>query len=100
MSTVDERFDKVVEQIESVLGVLNVLKDLGIYGRDEMTAGVTLMATLERAIRVLDPERAMQYIKSEMEKAMAEKPAPSALDNLLNDLQNAMSGNLNTGQYL
>ena len=100
MSTVDERFDKIVEQIESVLAVLKVLKDMGIYGRDEMAAGVALMATLERAMRVLDPERAIEYIKTEMEKTLAEKPAPSPLDNLLNELQNAMGGNPNTGLYL
>lgn len=100
MSTVDERFDKVVEQIESVLSILGVLKDLGIYGRDEMAAGIALMSTLERAMRVLDPERSMEYIKNELMKTMSDKPEQSPLDNLLTQLQNSMGGASNTGLYL
>lgn len=100
MSTVEERFDTVVEQVESVIAVLNVLKDMGIYGQTEAAAGIALMTTLERAMRVLDPERAIEYVRSEMEKVAANKPAPSALDNLISELQGVMGGNQDTGLYL
>jgi hypothetical protein len=69
MSTVEERFDLALTGVKSVVETLTTMKNLGIYGREELVSGVVLLTALERAMRVLDPERTEEYAKSEMAKA-------------------------------
>ncbi|UUG69419.1 hypothetical protein SEA_SHAM_84 [Streptomyces phage Sham] len=98
MSTVEERFDKAVNGVESVLDSLAKLKELGIFGKEEFTAGIVLLTTLERAMKVLDPERTAQYAKEEVEKAIAEAKQNGSLDDIMSQLGNL--GGQNTGLYL
>lgn len=98
MSTVEERFDKAVSGVESVLDILAKLKELGIYGKEEFSAGIVLLTTLERAMKVLDPERTEQYAKEEVEKAISEAKQNGSLDNIMSQLSSL--GGQNTGLYL
>lgn len=97
MSTAEERFDTIVDGIESVTKVLYSLDELGLYGKMEYSAGVALLDTFERAIKVLDPEKAEQYL-TDAAKKMFSKKAPNAMEELMATLS---SSNKNgAGPYL
>lgn len=95
MSTVEERYQKAVAGVESIVAVLTDLRDLGIYGKEELSAGVVLITTLERAMRVLDPEKAEEYAKSEVEKALATAKSGGSVDEIMSQM-----GAQTTGLYL
>jgi len=99
MSTVEERFNKVTQEIESVVATLTVLRDMGIYGRQEQAAGVILISTLERAMIVLDPEKALEYTRKEIEKSVSEPQPSSPMETLMNELQGKTSQG-DTGLYM
>lgn len=100
MSTVEERFETVVAGARDVMRLAEDLGALGLYGRDEQAALTILMTTLDKAMRVLDPEGAKKFT----ERALADKMKMPEFD--LDELKAALSGmggvgkQMETGQYL
>ena len=70
MSTPEERFDQVVNHVETILDMLSSMNKLGIYGKMEYSAGVVFMETFERTLRILNPERANEYLASTVQEAL------------------------------
>lgn len=63
MSTPDERFELVTKSIESVRDLTKDLSAIGVYDEDEYKAAGLLLKSLNRAMFILDPKRADEYIK-------------------------------------
>ncbi|QNN99193.1 hypothetical protein SEA_FAUST_90 [Streptomyces phage Faust] len=100
MSTVAERFETVVARARDVMRLSEDLVTLGLHGRDEQAALTVLMITLDKAMKVLDPEGAKKFVA----ESLAEKMKMPELN--IEDLKAALEGafgnqaNAGTGNYL
>jgi hypothetical protein len=78
MSTPEERFDLVVESIEATRALTKNLSTIGIYDAEEYKSFEVILKALNRAMYVLDPVRADEYIKGVLDDYVKEAaPRPS-----------------------
>jgi len=70
MSTPQERYDLAVESVEAISRITRNMADIGIYGVEELKAAAVIVVALTRAMSVLDPVAADEYIQ----KALKENP--------------------------
>lgn len=68
MSTVEERFETVTKNVSNIMELAQDLGTLGIYGEAEQAALTILMVTLDKAMKLLDPDGAQTFIKEALKK--------------------------------
>jgi hypothetical protein len=76
MTTADERFELARETTDKMVDLAQSFNDIGIYGEDEFKAAATLLVSLNRAMTILDPDKAKAYRESVLTQAGLAGPAP------------------------
>jgi hypothetical protein len=64
MATLDERFDTAIETAKVISDLSRTMSDLGAYDELEYRAISVLLLSITRVIKILDPDRAREYIES------------------------------------
>jgi hypothetical protein len=70
MSTADERFDLAVQSVENVRSLTKDLSTIGVFDTEEYKAAEVILRSLNRALFILDPERAEEYVKGIVNEVM------------------------------
>jgi len=87
MTTASERFELAIKAVESVQALTQDLHTIGVYDKEEFDAAGVIVKSLNRALYILDPERADEYVKGVLEGYMKEHggqlPATSGLGQYL-----------------
>lgn len=63
MATLDERFDTAIQTAKDLSSISRTMSDLGAYDELEYRAISVLLLSITRVIKILDPERAREYIE-------------------------------------
>lgn len=63
MSTAEERFDLAVQSVENVRSLTKDLNTIGVFDAEEYKAAEVILRSLNKALYILDPKRADEYVK-------------------------------------
>jgi len=75
MSTAEQRFDLAVKSVETIRSLTKDLSTIGIFDTEEYKAAEVIMRSLNRALYILDPERAEEYVKGIIKEVVGDSPS-------------------------
>lgn len=75
MSTADERFDLAVKSVENIRSLTKDLSAIGVFDAEEYKAAEVMLKSLNRALFILNPERAEEYVSGVIKEVMKDHPA-------------------------
>ena len=74
MSTAEERFDLAVQSVENVRSLTKDLNTIGVFDAEEYKAAEVILRSLNKALFILDPVRAEEYVKGVVKEVMRNVP--------------------------